>query len=38
MPTWAWILIAIGVVAAALAAFGAVTRRRTARLRERFGP
>jgi len=38
MPTWAWILIAIGVVAAALAAFGAVPRRRTARLRERFGP
>ena len=38
MPTWAWILIAIGVVVAALAAFGAVTRRRTVRLRERFGP
>ena len=38
MPTWAWILIAIGVVVAALAAFAAVTRRRTAQLQERFGP
>jgi hypothetical protein len=38
MPTWAWILIAVGVVAAALAVFAAMTRRRTAQLRERFGP
>ena len=38
MPTWAWILIAVGVVVAALVVFAAVTRRRTARLQERFGP
>jgi hypothetical protein len=38
MPTWAWILIAVGVVLAAVLAYLALARRRTARLRERFGP
>jgi hypothetical protein len=39
MPTWAWILIAVAAVAlVALIAIAAFSRRRTARLRERFGP
>jgi hypothetical protein len=39
MPTWAWILIVIAVAAlAALLAVVALTRRRTARLQQRFGP
>jgi hypothetical protein len=38
MPTWAWILIAAGILLAVAATFVLVTRRRTARLRERFGP
>jgi hypothetical protein len=39
MPIWAWILIAIGAVVliGAVIAGGAL-RRRTTRLRERFGP
>jgi hypothetical protein len=39
MPVWAWILIAVVVVAAiTLALWVAATRRRSASLRERFGP
>jgi hypothetical protein len=38
MPTWAWILIAAAIVVAAALAFVALRRRRTAQLRERFGP
>jgi hypothetical protein len=38
MPTWAWILIAVGVVVAAALVFVALALQRTKRLRERFGP
>jgi hypothetical protein len=38
MPTWVWILIAVGVALAAVLVFAALTRQRTKRLRERFGP
>jgi hypothetical protein len=39
MPTWAWILIAIGAAAlAGLLVAMALARRRTARLQQRFGP
>jgi hypothetical protein len=39
MPVWGWILIAIGIVVVLGACAWAVAgRRRTARLRERFGP
>jgi hypothetical protein len=39
MPTWGWIVIAVGAVAALLAvAWIAFTRQRTRRLRTRFGP
>jgi hypothetical protein len=38
MPTWAWILIAVGVVVAAVLVFVALALQRTKRLRERFGP
>ena len=39
MPVWAWVLIAIGVVALViLVAWRLVTQQRTRRLRERFGP
>lgn len=39
MPGWAWIVIAIVVVAAVAGAlWGALARRRTARLQEHFGP
>jgi hypothetical protein len=39
MPTWAWILIAIGAAAlAGLIVAMALTRRRTAKLQQRFGP
>jgi hypothetical protein len=38
MPTWAWIVIAAAIVLAAAVAFVALTRMRTQRLRERFGP
>jgi hypothetical protein len=39
MPTWAWIVIAVAAVAlVALLAVATLTRRRTSRLRERFGP
>jgi hypothetical protein len=39
MPTWAWILIAIGAAAlAALLVAVALTRRRTTKLKQRFGP
>ena len=39
MPTWAWIVIAVAaVVLVALAAVGGLSRRRTGRLRQRFGP
>jgi hypothetical protein len=39
MPTWAWILIALGIAIAALAIVGAaVGRRRRQGLQERFGP
>jgi hypothetical protein len=39
MPTWAWILIAIAAAAlAALLVAMALTRRRTAKLQQRFGP
>jgi hypothetical protein len=38
MPTWAWIVIAVAaVVAVGLIAWQAAARRRTARLRDRFG-
>ena len=39
MPVWAWILIAVGVVAViALVAWSVLTKRRSARLRRQFGP
>jgi hypothetical protein len=38
MPAWAWVLIVIGVIAVAAIAWIVMSRRRTARLRERFGP
>jgi hypothetical protein len=39
VPTWAWIVIAVGVVAALLlVAWAASTRRRTSKLKGRFGP
>jgi type VI protein secretion system component VasK len=38
MPIWAWILIAAAIVVGAVLVYGVLTRRRTARLRERFGP
>jgi len=39
MPTWAWVVIAVGaVVLAALLAVAFLMRRRTGRLRTRFGP
>jgi hypothetical protein len=39
MPTWAWILIAVAAVGlVALIAAVALTRRRTQRLQQRFGP
>jgi hypothetical protein len=39
MPTWAWILIAVAAVGLlALVAGVALTRRRTQRLQQRFGP
>jgi hypothetical protein len=39
MPVWAWVLIAIGIVAVvALIAWQAAAQRRTRRLRSRFGP
>jgi hypothetical protein len=39
MPTWAWILIAVAAVGlVALVAAVALTRRRTQRLQQRFGP
>ena len=39
MPTWAWVLIAVGaVVLVALLAVAFLMRRRTDRLRTRFGP
>jgi hypothetical protein len=39
MPVWAWIVIAIGVVAViALIAWTAWSRQRSARLRQQFGP
>jgi len=39
MPAWAWVLIGIGVVVLlAVLAWQALDRRRTSRLRERFGP
>jgi hypothetical protein len=39
MPVWAWVLIAIGAVVLIGAVIGGgALRRRTARLRERFGP
>jgi hypothetical protein len=39
MPTWAWIVIAVGaVVLVALLAAAFLMRRRTSRLRTRFGP
>ena len=39
MPVWAWILIAIGaVLLVGLVIAGGALRRRTTRLRERFGP
>ncbi|HZA09625.1 hypothetical protein [Mycobacterium sp.] len=41
MPTWGWILVAVAVVIIALAAVLAVrsaSRRRTERLKDRFGP
>jgi hypothetical protein len=39
MPGWAWILIAVGVVALlAIVAWSVWSRRRSARLREQFGP
>ncbi len=37
MPIWAWILIAAAIVLGAVLAFAALTKRRTTRLRERFG-
>lgn len=39
MPAWAWILIAVGAIILVLAALAvAMSRRRSGRLRERFGP
>jgi hypothetical protein len=39
MPSWAWVLIAVGaVVALAVVVWQALARRRTGRLRSRFGP
>lgn len=39
MPTWVWVLIAIGIVAVLLlAAWQVVSQRRTRRLRGQFGP
>jgi hypothetical protein len=38
MPAWGWILIVIGVLLVAGAAWLVVTRRRTEHLRSRFGP
>jgi len=39
MPVWAWILIAVGVVAViALAASAMLARRRSTQLQQRFGP
>jgi hypothetical protein len=38
MPIWAWILIAVAVVALVVGAYAALTRRRTAQLQDRFGP
>jgi hypothetical protein len=39
MPSWVWVLIAIGVVVVlAIIVWGAVARRRTGRLQEQFGP
>src|SRR6266545_925186 len=39
MPTWAWVVIAVGAVALmALLAASFLMRRRTGRLRDRFGP
>jgi hypothetical protein len=39
MPAWGWVLIAVAVVAViAVAAWQAMRRKRTGRLRERFGP
>jgi hypothetical protein len=37
MPTWAWILIVVGVLLVAALAFAALKRQRTARLQQRFG-
>ena len=39
MPTWGWVLIAIGILALVLlGVWQAVSRRRTGRLRNEFGP
>ena len=39
MPAWLWIVIAVVVIALlALAVWTAIRKRRSARLRERFGP
>jgi FtsZ-interacting cell division protein ZipA len=39
MPSWVWVLIAIGVVAVlALVVWQALARRRTGRLQQQFGP
>jgi hypothetical protein len=38
MPIWAWILIAVAVVALVVGAYAALTRRRTTQLQDRFGP
>jgi FtsZ-interacting cell division protein ZipA len=39
MPSWVWVLIAIGVVAVlAVVLWQALARRRTGRLKEQFGP
>ena len=38
MPIWAWILIAAGVVVGAVLVLAVLSRQRTKRLQERFGP
>jgi len=39
MPTWAWIVIAVAAIAVvALVAVAVMSRQRTSRLRQRFGP
>jgi hypothetical protein len=39
MPSWVWVLIAVGVVVVlAVVVWQALDRRRTSRLRDRFGP